>query len=112
MLLVAKNVSVNPTERLSFFGKLFRVDENPEPGMWLLLLTIFVLSAIVYNLGFARKLKFWQNIIIYILLFLGCLLLTFLAVFLPVGESLIIAAIVLGLYRYRLHKERSSGKQQ
>ncbi|MDT3995534.1 YlaH-like family protein, partial [Mammaliicoccus fleurettii] len=53
-----------------------------------------------------------QNIIIYILLFLGCLLLTFLAVFLPVGESLIIAAIVLGLYRYRLHKERRSQKQQ
>lgn len=111
MLFVAKNVSIDPSERLSFFGKLFKVDENPELGMWLLLLTIFVLSAIVYNLGFARKIKLWQNIIIYILLFIGCLLLTFLAVFLPVGESLIIAAIVLGLYRYRLHKERTNENQ-
>ncbi|RXK18862.1 YlaH-like family protein [Macrococcus sp. DPC7161] len=107
ILLMSKGVSVNPSERLSFLPKLFQVDKHPETGMWFLFIAIFILSAIVYNLGFARKLKLWQNVIIYIMLFIGCILLTFLAVFLPVGESLIIAAIVLGLYRYRLHRERN-----
>lgn len=101
------NVSTDPEQRMSFLAKLFAVDKNPEAGMWYLLIAIFILSAIVYNLGFARKLKPWQNVVIYIMLFLGCIILNFLAVFLPVGESLIIAAIVLGLYRYRLHKERN-----
>ncbi|GGA97802.1 hypothetical protein ERX37_04290 [Macrococcus hajekii] len=108
MLGLSKGVSTDPSERLSFLAKLFRVDTNPEQGMWMLLFAIFILSVIVYKLGFARKLKLWQNIVIYVLLFLGCILLTFLAVFLPVGESLILAAIVFGLYRLRLHKERKN----
>lgn len=106
MLGLSKGVSTNPSERLSFLAKLFQVDTHPQQGMWMLLIAIFILSAIVYHLGFARKLKLWQNIVIYILLFFGCILLTFLAVFLPVGESLILAAIVFGLYRLRLHNER------
>lgn len=107
LLALTKDVSTDPSKRLSFLPKLLQVDKHPETGMWLLFIAIFILSAVVYNLGFARKLKLWQNIIIYLLLFLGCILLTFLAIFLPVGESLIIAAVVLGLYRYRLHRERS-----
>ncbi len=112
VLAMAKGVSVNPNERMSFLAKLFQVDKHPDTGMWYLLIAIFILSAIVYNLGFARKLKLWQNVVIYILLFLGCIILNFLAVFLPVGESLMIAAIVLGLYRYRLHKERQHTAHQ
>ena len=104
------NVSVDPEQRMSFLAKLFAVDKNPDGGMWYLLIAIFILSAIVYNLGFVRKIKPWQNVVIYIMLFIGCIILTFLAVFLPIGESLIIAAIVLGLYRYRLHKERKQTK--
>lgn len=107
MLGTLGNVSTVPSERMSLIPKLLQVDKNPELGMWLLLIVIFILSAIVYNLGFARKIKLWQNVVIYIMLFIGCLILTFLAVFLPVAESLIIAAIILGLYRFRLHRERS-----
>lgn len=106
---VLSNASVNVNERLTFFGRLYGLDTNPELGMWLLFITIFVLSIIVYVLGFARKIKLWQNIVIYIAMFFGCLILTFFGAFLPVAESLIVAAIVLGLYRFRLHRERKAG---
>ncbi|AQL55954.1 YlaH-like family protein [Abyssicoccus albus] len=109
MLYVTKGVSLDAIERLSFFAKLYQVDKQPDTGMWLLFITIFILCVITYNLGFARKIKWWQNIIIYVIMFFGCTLLTFLGAFLPVAESLIVTAIILGLYRYRLHKERKAG---
>lgn len=96
-------------ERLTFFGRLFNLETNPESGMWYLFITIYVLCILVYNLGFARKIKLWQNIVIYIVMFIGCIILTFFGAFLPVAESLIVAAIVLGLYRIRLHQERKAG---
>ncbi|MGG1725880.1 YlaH-like family protein [Bacillus paranthracis] len=68
-------------ERMSFFAKLCKVDENPELGMWLLYGVIIILSALVYNLGFARKLSIIKNIVIYISLAIGCTVLTFFAVF-------------------------------
>ncbi|GAA3717735.1 YlaH-like family protein [Salinicoccus jeotgali] len=102
-------MSVNVTERLTFFGRLFRLDSNPESGMWYLFITIFILSILVYNLGFARKVKVWQNAIIYVVMFLGCIILTFFGAFLPVAESLIVATAVLALYRFRLHQERKAG---
>ena len=102
-------MNVNVTERLSFFGRLFGMDTNPDAGMWYLIITLFILLIIVYNLGFARKLKLWQNVIIYIAMFFGTLVLAFLGVFYPVGESLIVAAIILAIYRFRLHRERESG---
>ncbi|MFB9861468.1 YlaH-like family protein [Salinicoccus siamensis] len=102
-------MSVNVTERLTFFGRLFGLDSNPESGMWYLFITIFILSILVYNLGFARKVKVWQNAIIYVVMFLGCIILTFFGAFLPVAESLIVATAVLALYRFRLHQERKAG---
>lgn len=96
-------------DRLTFFGRLYNLETNPEAGMWYLFITIYILSIIVYNFGFARKVKLWQNVIIYIAMFIGCLVLTFFGAFLPVAESMIVAAIVLGLYRLRLHQERKAG---
>ncbi|MGR5919723.1 YlaH-like family protein [Bacillus paranthracis] len=49
--------------------------------MWLLYGVIIILSALVYNLGFARKLSIIKNIVIYISLAIGCTVLTFFAVF-------------------------------
>lgn len=40
------------------FAALYKVDENPEKGMWMLYLTIVVLSIIVYKLGFAKNFLF------------------------------------------------------
>lgn len=67
---------------------------------------VFILCAIVYNLGFARKIKLWQNIVVYVCLFLGCIILTFFALALPMIEGLIVGAIILILYKIRLWREK------
>lgn len=95
-------------ERLSFFAALYRVDENPEAGMWYLYLTVFGLCILVYQLGFAKKLPLLKNIIIYAVMALGCTMLSFFAVFLPMGEALVIAALVLGIYKIRLHNSQKA----
>ncbi|SFA51526.1 YlaH-like protein [Anoxybacillus pushchinoensis] len=92
--------------RLSFFASLYHVHEQPEKGMWLLYGTIVVLAIIVYRLGFARELPLLKNVVIYTLLVLGCTILTFFAVFLPVAEGLLVAAVVLIIYKWRLRQER------
>jgi len=56
--------------------------------------SVFILSAIVYQLGFARKLNLKQNIF-----------LTFFALSLPMMEGLIVAALFLGIYKIRLSRE-------
>ncbi|MFS0782449.1 YlaH-like family protein [Bacillus sp. 1P06AnD] len=98
------------TDRLSFFAALFEVDQNPEVGMRYLYVTILVLTIIVYNLGFAKKLNLLQNVIIYVCLALGCTILTFFAAFLPMAEGLFLTALFLGIYRFRLHLHRRAEK--
>jgi hypothetical protein len=97
---------VDVLERLTFFASLYKVDANPEKGMWLLYITIFVLAAVVYRLGFAKKLPLLKNVIIYVLLALGCTILTFFAVFLPIAEGLVVAALVLIIYKVRLYQSK------
>lgn len=94
------------TERLSFFAALYRVDENPETGMWFLYITIVLLSIVVYKLGFAKKLAIGKSIVIYLFLILGCTILTFLGAFLPVAEGLVVAALILIIYKIRLHQQK------
>lgn len=72
---------------------------------YVLLALIFALSALVYKLGFANKLKLMQSVVIYVFLFVGCLVLTFLAFFLPIVEGLIVAALILIIYRVRRRNE-------
>ncbi|CAM3089001.1 YlaH-like family protein [Filibacter tadaridae] len=72
---------------------------------YVLFFLVFLLSAIVYKLGFARKIRPMQNVVIYIFLFIGCLVLTFLAFFLPIVEGLIVAALILIIYRVRRMNE-------
>ncbi|OLN21173.1 hypothetical protein BTO30_16390 [Domibacillus antri] len=73
---------------------------------------LIALSILVYNLGFAKKLKMWQNVIIYISLAIGSLLLLILSYQLPVVESLIVAALVLGTYKFRLKKHQKEENMQ
>jgi hypothetical protein len=87
---------------------LYEVLPSYNMAGYALYLVIFLLSALVYKLGFAKKLKMSQNIVIYLFLLIGCLMLTFLAFFLPVVEGLIIAAMILILYKIRLHNEKKS----
>jgi hypothetical protein len=94
------------TEHLSFFPALYQVDKNPETGMWLLYVTIVGLSILVYKLGFAKKLPIGKSMIIYLFLILGCTILTFLGVFLPITEGLVVAAIILIIYKIRLYRQK------
>ncbi|OIK09628.1 hypothetical protein BIV60_23415 [Bacillus sp. MUM 116] len=97
---------MNVAERLSFFAALYKVTEQPKIGMWLLYLTIVALSIVVYKLGFAKKLPLGKSIVIYIFLCVGCTLLTFLGIFLPVAEGLVVAALILIIYKIRLHQSK------
>lgn len=94
------------SERLSFFAALYKVDTNPEIGMWLLYLTIIMLGIVVYKLGFAKKLPLMKSLVIYLFLVLGSTILTFLGVFLPIAEGLVVAALILIIYKIRLHQQK------
>ncbi|CAM3756460.1 YlaH-like family protein [Mesobacillus thioparans] len=96
------------SQRLSFFAALFRVDENPTVGMWMLYLTIAALSILVYKLGFAQKLPVLKSVIIYAFLLLGSTVLTFLAIFLPIAEGLVVAALILIIYKLRLRQHKKA----
>ena len=77
-------------------------------GFFLLYLTVVILAIITFKLGFARKLPLIQNIIVYAVLIIGTFFLTLiLGLNLPIAESLLASAVVLGIYRLRLHRERS-----
>ena len=89
------------TNRLTFFAALFKVDQNPKVGMWLLYLFIVLLTFVVYKLGFERKLPIIKSLVVYAFLIFGCTILTFFAVFLPIAEGLVVAAIILIIYRLR-----------
>lgn len=77
-----------------------------ELAGYALLAVIFLLSAFVYKLGFAKKLPLGKNLVIGLFLAAGSLGLTFLAFFLPVVEGLVIAALILILYKIRLWREK------
>jgi hypothetical protein len=102
---------VNVADRLSFFPALYNVTEQPKLGMWLLYITIVALSILVYKLGFAQKQKLplIKSILIYIFLAAGCTILTALGIFLPITEGLVVAALILIIYKIRLHQSK---KQQ
>jgi hypothetical protein len=99
------------TQRLSFFAALFKVHENHDFGMWLLYLTILILSIIVYKLGFAQKLPLFKSIIIYLFLIFGCSFLTFLGIFLPIAEGLLVAVLILVIYKIRLRMHKKQNPQ-
>lgn len=96
------------TEKLSFFAALYKVNVNSDLGMWLLYITILLLSIIVFKLGFAQKLPLLKSVIIYLFLIFGCTFLTFLAIFLPVAEGLVVAALILIIYKIRLHRHKNA----
>ena len=79
---------------------------------YVLLGIIFALASIVFKLGFAKTLPLWQNVIIYVFLFVGCIMLTFFAFFLPIVEGLIVAALILIVYKSRLWREKREEKEQ
>ncbi|CDQ40249.1 MULTISPECIES: YlaH-like family protein [Virgibacillus] len=76
---------------------------------WVFYILNLIFSIIAYKLGFARKLPMLKSIVVYILLAIGVYILTIFSIFqMPITESLVVISIVLGIYRFRLHRERSS----
>ena len=78
---------------------------------FVLLLIIYALSAIVFKLGFAKALPLWQNMIIYMMLFLGCIMLAFFAFFLPIVEGFLVAALILIVYKSRMWREKRENRE-
>ncbi len=88
---------------LSFFPNwLLNNPLTSDYMIWILYGTIVFLSIIVYKLGFARKLPLLKAMIIYIFLFIGCGMLTLLALQMPIVGALFCAALVLSIYKLRL----------
>lgn len=92
-----------------FLKFYYQTTQNAVAANWLLYITIIALCIVVYKLGFAKKLPLLKSAIIYFFMILGCTVLTFLGIFLPIAEGLVIAALILGVYRIRLRNERKSG---
>lgn len=66
-----------------------------------------IFGALAFKLGFAKQLPLLKTIFVYIMLAVGTYILTIFSIFgLPITESLIVVSIVLGIYRFRLSKER------
>jgi hypothetical protein len=103
--------NTNVHERLSFFASLYQVDDHPKMGMWLLYLTIVALCILVFKLGFAKKLPVLKSVLIYVFLILGCTVLTFLGIFLPITEGLVVASLILIIYKIRLHNQKKAEAQ-
>lgn len=82
---------------------------NPEQFLFaftVLYVIVVILTIVVFNLGFARKLPILKTVVVYIALLFGAFFITLLALRLPVIESLLIATLVLGAYKYRMYKEK------
>ncbi|MFC5712329.1 YlaH-like family protein [Thalassorhabdus alkalitolerans] len=101
------NEEVNVTrDDLSWFAGLLQVHENPVFGFWALYAAVVITCILVFNLGFARKLPILKNVIVYAALLAGALPLTIFAIGMPIVESLLIAAAVLGTYKIRLRAHK------
>ncbi|SOB92149.1 YlaH-like protein [Ureibacillus xyleni] len=115
---IQASVPTNAKDNELVFGRMAGITRylyenlpSYEVAGYVVFFLVFVLSAIVFKLGFAKNdLTLVKNIIIYIFLFVGCIVLTFLALFLPMIEGLIVAALILIIYKTRLWREKREQK--
>lgn len=92
---------------LGFLFNLLLSTFGSENVFWAFYFLNLIFSVIAYKLGFARELPLAKSILVYIMLAIGVFVITIFSVFrLPMTESLIIISLVLGIYRFRLYKER------
>ncbi|WP_368654691.1 YlaH-like family protein [Ornithinibacillus sp. 4-3] len=93
----------------SFIFEFFIEQFGTNNIFWYFYIVNLILSVIAYKLGFARKLPLGKSIIVYILLAIATFIsTTFSLLQFPITESLIIVSIIMGIYRLRLHRERSA----
>lgn len=94
---------------LRFFIEL---TNDIKTGVILQYIFIVILSVIVYRLGFAKKLPLGKNIVIYFSLCIGCLMLLFFSYALPIAEGLGVAAVLLIIYKIRLHQSKKQANSE
>ncbi|MEH7093232.1 YlaH-like family protein [Neobacillus vireti] len=94
---------------LRFFIEL---TNDIKTGVILQYVFIVLLSVIVYRLGFAKKLPLGKNIVIYFSLCIGCLMLLFFSYALPIAEGLGVAAVLLIIYKIRLHQSKKQANSE
>jgi|SRR5690625_2671290 len=87
---------------------------NYDTGLfWAFYVLNVIFAVIAFKLGFARELPLLKSIIVYIMLLIGTFILTIFSILkYPMTETLVIISIVLGIYRFRLHRERQARKQE
>ncbi|MGJ9458565.1 YlaH-like family protein [Oceanobacillus sp. CF4.6] len=83
-----------------------------ENIFWIFFVMNFVLCAVAYELGFARKLPIGKAIFVYLMLLIGTYILTIFTTVMrmPTVESLLVIILVLAIYRIRLHRQRKAIK--
>lgn len=74
---------------------------DPPLAFLLLYVVIVVFMAAAYKLGFARKLPLLKQALVYLVLVLGCFILTFMAYEIPIADIVVITVAVLAVVRYR-----------
>mgnify|MGYP001203879481 CR=1 FL=1 len=74
---------------------------DPPLAFLLLYVVIVVFMAAAYKLGFARKLPLLKQALVYLILVLGCFILTFMAYEIPIADIVVITVAVLAVVRYR-----------
>lgn len=113
LLFVVALSETEVAEGINSFSRMMRFYYQLTPNLmlsyWLLYLTIIPLAVLVYKLGFAQKLPLLKSALIYFFLIVGCLVLTILGVFLPIVEGLVVASLILIIYKIRLNRERKKG---
>jgi hypothetical protein len=93
-------------EDSSSMALLLGIENDPVRAFLLLYLIITLLSIIVFKLGFAKKLPPLKSVLIYLFLIIGCMPLAFFGIGLPVAEGLIVAALILIIYKVRLYQSK------
>lgn len=101
------------TSQFHFSGyPQFLLDHKLTSNHMILILyfTIVALCVVVYKLGFARKLPPFKSAIIYVMLLFGCIIMTILALQLPIVGALSIVALVLVVYKFRLYRSKKQNE--
>lgn len=81
--------------------------EGTHYKFWAFYIVNTILGIISYKLGFARELPLLKSMLVYIFLLIGIFVVTIFSIMgMPISEALFIVALVLVIYRFRLHRER------
>lgn len=82
-----------------------------EHIFWTFYVLNLILASVAYKLGFARKLPLLKSVLVYVMLAIGNFILTIASIVkYPITEILLIMVVILGIYRFRLHREREATK--